>query len=223
MKEAYLKEKLEPRKMDVNYKGPEFSNTFNFSVEATKVPFGHVALKTGYNNDPKYESTFLMSYTDAMQLAMKIIEAADDAMKAKAISLDAESCESQLSFLVLKHLIDTIRIERTPEKLKNYSVPYYKYIVSAYKDKKKILSYAVVYNLSYFTSEKQIQFWIDRLTDKERVKIYFDNWNPFTELEERKVEYNTIALRSIDENLLNKYTRDIKPIPIIKENLNKNQ
>ena len=185
--------------------------TFNFTAEPTKEPFGDVAFMTGYDENPDYTSTFFMSAEEAMELGKMLIDTAYDAMFTKRLLLEAEACDVKLSFLVLKKLITSIRIERSDEELENYVRPYYKYIVSAYKDNEKVYSYAVVYNLSYFTKESEINYWRDRLTDKESVKLYFDNWNPYTELEERQQKAQEKILES-----LSKYNLGLKPVPIKK-------
>ena len=213
--EVYLKEKLTSRKKDIKYKNEYLKDnmTFNFKVEQVKEPFGDVAFITGYDNDPDYTSTFLMTAEEAMELGKMLIDTAYEAMSTKRILLEAEACDTRLSFLVLKNLIDSVRIERVlTEELENYERPYYKYIVSAYKGNEKVYSYATVYNLSYFTKESEIKFWIDRLTDKERVKIYFDNWNPYFELEERR----QLAQDKILESLSKYNLKDLKPTPIKK-------
>lgn len=211
--EVYLKEKIKVRKKDINYEhGREYGiadTTFNFVAQPVKEPYGDVSFITGYDSNPEYTSTFLMTAEEAMELGKMLIDTAFDAMNAKRILLEAESCDARLSFLVLKDLIDTIRIKRENEALENYKPPFYKYTVSAYKDNEKVYSYSVVYNLSYFTSEAQIIYWKDKLTDKERVKIYFDNWNPYVELMERQAEFQEKALKSLSNyNGIN-----LKPIP----------
>lgn len=201
--EAYLKEKIETKKMNISYnKGKNFGiedMQFNFTSSPCKEPYGDVSFTTGYDNDPKYTSTFLMTAQEALNLGKMLIDTAYEAMTCKRIIQEAELCDAKLSFLVLKGLIDTIRIERCNDNLKNYNPPYYKYIVSAYKDNEKIYSYATVYNLSYFTSEAELNYWIDKLTDKQRVKIYFTNWNPHVELEERREELKNRAIKSMDK------------------------
>ena len=72
-------------------------------------------------------------------------------------------------------------------------------------------SYAAVSNLSYFTKESEINYWKDVLTDKERVKLYFDRWNPYTELEERMKKSEEKLLKQ-----LSSYNTNLKPIPIKK-------
>ena len=215
--DVYVKEKLETRKMDVNYnRGKAFGiedTIFNFTSEPVKEPFGDVAFTTGYEKNPEYTSTFLMTAQEAMELGKMLIDTAYEAMSTKRIILEAEAYESKLSFLVLKGLIDTIRIERSTERLKNYESPYYKYIMSAYKDNEKVFSYATVYNLSYFTSENEIDYWKDKLTDKERVKIYFDKWDPYKELAERRIKSLDKALKN---PLFDHKYNSIKPIPIQK-------
>ena len=211
--EVYLKDKLTKRTKDVKYtKGKEYGmsdTTFNFEVEPVKEPYGDVAFITGYDKDPDYTSTFLMTAEEAMELGKMLIDTAYEAMNAKRVLLEADACDTRLSFLVLKGLIDSIRIERSNEVLENYKAPYYKYIVSAYKDNTKLYSYATVYNLSYFTKESEIKYWINRLTDKEKVKLYFDNWDPFKELEKRQKESQDKILESLSK-------MNLKPIPIKK-------
>lgn len=218
--EVYLKEKIKSKKMDINYnRGKEYgidTTTFNFISEPVKEPYGDVAFITGYDNDPDYTSTFLMSAQEAMKLGKMLIDTAYEAMDAKRIIMEAESYDARLSFLVLKGLIDSIRIIRSIEKLENYKPPYYKYTIAAYKGDEKLLNYSTVYNLSYFTSEAQIKYWIDKLTDKERVKIYFDNWNPYMELEQRRSEAQNNVMESLKK-------LNLKPSPIKKEeNINNN-
>lgn len=211
--EAYLKEKIKEKKMKINYnKGKAYGiedTTFNFTSKPIKEPYGDIAFITGYDNNDDYTSTFLMTAQEALDLGKMLIDTAYEAMTAKRILEEAELCDARLSFLVLKDLIDTIRIERTTEKLENYEPPYYKYIVSAYKDKKKIFSYATIYNLSYFTTENEINYWRDKLTDKQRVKLYFDNWNPFIELECRRKEAQDNIMKSLSK-------LNLKPTPIKK-------
>ena len=213
--QVYLKEKINTRKKSIRYNnGKEYgisNTTFNFTAEPIKEPFGDVAFITGYDDNPDYTSTFLMTAEEAMELGKMLIDTAYDAMNAKRVLLEAESCDAKLSFLVLKGLIDSIRIERSYETLENYKSPFYKYIVSAYKGNEKVYSYATVYNLSYFTKENEIKYWIDKLTDKERVKLYFDNWNPYLELEERRSEAQDNIFKS-----LSKYNLNLKPMPIKK-------
>ena len=182
---------------------------FNFSCKPIKEPIGDIAFITGYDDSEDYTSTFLMTCQEAIELGKMLIDTANDAMMMKCILLNSESYDAQLSFLVLKGLIDTIRISRSYEKLENYDPPYYKYTVSAYKDNEKVLCYSTVYNLSYFTSENEIDYWKDKLTDKERVKIYFDSWNPYLELEQRREE---VQNKVMDQ--LKKY--NLKPAPIKK-------
>ena len=214
---AYIKDKIKPSKIDVRYyEGKEYgieNTVFNFSVEPIKEPYGDVAFSTGYDSNPDYTSTFLMSAQQAMELGKLLIDVAYESMNNKRIKEEAESCDAKLSFLVLKGLIDSIRINRSTEKLENYEPPFYKYTVSAYKDDEKVFTYETVYNLSYFTTEGQIQYWMDKLTDKGRVKLY-TNWDLHKELEERKNEAYNRALNSAHLNL--------KPAPIKKENLNDN-
>ena len=213
--EAYLKDKIVSRKKDVVYNnGKEYGindTTFNFMSEPIKEPFGDVAFTTSYDNKPEYTSTFFMSAEEAMELGKMLIDTAYEAMNAKRILLEADACDTRLSFLVMKNLIDTIRIQRCDEALENYIPPYYKYIISAYNDNDKVYSYAIVCNLSYFTKESEINFWKDRLTDKGRVKLYFDNWDPYIEFEERASMAQEKLLKS-----LNKYNMNLKPIPIQK-------
>ena len=213
--EAYLKEKIETKKMDVVYNnGKEYgihNTTFNFTSEPIKEPFGDVAFTTSYDNNTEYTSTFFMTSKEAMELGKMLIDTAYEAMNTKRIILQAEDCESRLSFLVLKKLIDSIRIERVNEELENYEKPYYKYIISAYKVNDKVYSYAVVSNLSYFTKESEIDYWKDVLTDKGNIKLYFDNWNPYDELEERRIKAQDKLLES-----LSKYNMNLKPSPIKK-------
>lgn len=212
--EVYLKDKLTKRTKDIKYNNEylKANMTFNFEVEPVKEPFGDVAFITGYDKNPDYTSTFLMTAEEAMELGKMLIDTAYEAMNAKRILLEAEACDTRLSFFVLKGLIDSIRIERSNELLENYKAPYYKYIVSAYKGNDKVYSYATVYNLSYFTKESEIKFWIDKLTDKERVKLYFDNWNPYIELDERQ----RAAQDEIFESLSKYNFSNLKPAPIKK-------
>lgn len=209
--EVYLKDKIITRKKDINYTGGKqygIENTvFNFTAEPCKEPYGDVSFTTGYDNDDKYTSTFLMTAEEAMELGKMLIDTAYESMSTKRILLEAEACETRLSFLVLKNLIDSIRIERSNEKLENYEPPFYKYTISAYRGNDKVYSFASVNNLSYFTKESEINYWRDMLTDKERVKLYFDNWNPYEELKERRTEAENKILESI---------RNIKPCPIQK-------
>ena len=214
--EAYLKERLATRYKDIKYtSGKEYGidkTTFNFSTEACKEPYGDVVFTTGYDYKKEYTSTFLMTAEEAMELGMMLIDTAYEAMNAKRILLEAEACDTRLSFLVLKGLIDSIRIERDNyENLENYEEPFYKYIVSAYKGNNKVYSYAAVYNLSYFTKESEIDYWKDKMTDKGRIKLYFDNWNPYHELENRILLAQNKVLES-----LNKYNLELKPSPIKK-------
>lgn len=216
--EAYLKDKIVSRKKDVVYNnGKEYGindTTFNFMAEPIKEPFGDVAFITSYDNNPEYTSTFFMSAEEAMELGKMLIDTAYEAMNAKRILLEADACDSRLSFLVLKGLIQTITIDRIYDKLENYEPPYYLYEITAYKDDEyghaqEVYKYRVVCNLSYFTKESEIKYWIDRLTDKERVKLKFWNWNPYDELEERKAKSQEKLLES-----LSKYNMNLKPSPI---------
>jgi hypothetical protein len=213
--DAYLKEGIETRGMDVVYDyGKEYGIndiTFNFSAEPTKQPFGDVAFITGYDNDPDYTSTFFMTAEEAMKLGKMLIDTAYDAMNAKRILLEAEACDSRLSFLVLKGLIDKITISRSYEDLDNYEPPYYLYTITVYKNDEELYKYHAVYNLSYFTKESEIKYWIDKLTDKERVKIEFYNWNPYMELEVRRTTAQEEMLKSLSE-----YNMKLKPTPIKK-------
>lgn len=212
---AYIKEKIKKHTMNVNYyagKGFGIQETeFNFTAEPVKEPYGDVAFTTGYDNDPKYTSTFLMSAQEAMELGKLLIDTAYESMNTKRIKEEAESCDAKLSFLVLKGLITRISINRSYEKLENYEPPFYKYTVSAYKHDKEIYSYETVYNLSYFTTENQIQYWMDKLTDKGRVELY-TNWDLFNELKNREK-------KALDKALNN---MNLKPTPIEKENINDN-
>ena len=212
--EVYLKDKITTRKKDIKYtSGKQYgidNTTFNFTMEPCKEPFGDVAFTTGYDNNPEYTSTFLMTAEEAMELGKMLIDTAYEAMNTKRILLEAEACDTRLSFLVLKHVIDSIRIERSNEKLENYEPPFYKYIISAYKGNDKVYSFASVNNLSYFTKESEIDYWKNVLTDKERVKLYFDNWNPYEELKTRREESQNKILES-----LSKYN-NLKPSPIKK-------
>ena len=211
--EAYIKEKIIPKKMDVKYfENKEYNienTTFNFSAEAIKEPYGDISFTTGYDDDPRYTSTFLMTAQEAMELGKLLIDTAYESMNNKRIKEEAESCDAKLSFLVLKNLIDSIRINRVNDNLENYKPPFYRYTVTAYKDSEEVFKYTTVYNLSYFTTEAQIQYWMDKLTDKGRVKLY-TNWDPFKELEQRKTESFNKALSSLN----------LKPLPIKEENLN---
>ena len=211
--EAYLKEKITTRKKDIKYtSGKQYgidNATFNFTAEPCKEPYGDVAFTTGYDNNDEYTSTFLMTAEEAMELGKMLIDTAYESMNTKRILLEAEACDTRLSFLVLKHIIDSIRIERSNEKLENYEPPFYKYIISAYKGNDKVYSFASVNNLSYFTKESEIDYWKNVLTDKERVKLYFDNWNPYDELKIRREESQNKLLES-----LSKY--NLKPSPIKK-------
>ena len=143
--EVYLKEKLETKKKDIVYNnGKEYGidkTVFNFKTECIKEPFGDVAFITSYDNNPDYESTFFMTAEEAMTLGKMLIDTAYEAMNAKRILLEADACDTRLSFLVLKGLIDSIRIEKCDEVLENYKPPYFKYIVSAYKGNEKVYSY----------------------------------------------------------------------------------
>lgn len=212
---AYVKDKIVKHVMEVDYfKGKPFdieTAKFNFTSSAVKEPYGDVCFTSGYDNNDDYTSTFLMTAQEAMDLGKMLIDTAYEAMSTKRIIQDAESYDAQLSFLVLKGLIDTIRITRSEVKLENYVRPYYEYIVSAYKDDNKILSYATVYNLSYFKSEAQVQYWMDKLTDKGRVKLYTDNWDPMLELEQRKEQAQKEVLEELDKIKL-------KPVPVEKIN-----
>lgn len=210
---AYLEKKLEEKELNINYShGKQYgidNTTFNFKTGVVKEPYGDVSLITGYDDDPDYTSTFLMTAEEAMRLGKMLIDTAYESMSAKRILLEAEGCDTKLSFLVLKGLIDSIRIKRESQKLENYEPPYYKYNISAYKGKEKIYCYNVVYNLSYFTSKNEIDYWKDRLTDKERVKLYFDMWNPYDELEKRRQEMQDKVLNSLKK-------MNLKPAPIKK-------
>ena len=186
---AYVKEKIKKRNLRFKYKNTtsDIKNiTFEFKMEPTLTPLGDIVFTAGYKDDPDQTNTFIMTAQDAIRLAKLLTDTAYDAMDNKLIANQQESCESQLSFLVLKHLIDSIRIERGCTLLHNYEPPYYEYTISAYKGKDKVLSYDVAYNLSYFTTEGEIKYWMDKLTDGGRVKLYFDGWDPYKELEERK-------------------------------------
>lgn len=215
--EVFIKEKIKTRKMDVRYfKGKSYGvedTTFNFSATPVKEPYGDVSFKTGYDNDPQYTSTFLMTAQEALELGKMLIDTAYDAMSNNRIIQEAESYEAKLSFLVLKNLITSIRISREPGKLENYEPPYYKYTITAYKDDEKVLSYTIVHNLSYFKSEAEIQYWMDVLTDKGRVKLYTVNWNPHQELEERKNEAEKKAMKQLAK-------LQLKPKPIQQETVN---
>lgn len=211
--EVYLKDKITTRKKDIKYtSGKQYgidNTTFNFTTEPCKEPFGDVAFTTGYDNNDEYTSTFLMTAEEAMELGKMLIDTAYEAMNTKRILLEAEACDTRLSFLVLKHIIDSIRIERSNEKLENYEPPFYKYIISAYKGNDKVYSFASVNNLSYFTKESEIDYWKNVLTDKERVKLYFDNWNPYEELEVRRKESQDKLLKAMSNY-------NLKPSPIKK-------
>lgn len=213
--EVYLKEKLITRNKSIVYdNGKEYGindTVFNFMAEPVKEPYGDVVFTTGYDNNDEYTSTFFMTASEAMELGKMLIDVAYQAMTAKKTLLEAEACDARLSFLVLKGLIDSITIERVHKHLINYEPPFYKYIVSAYKDDEKLYSYATVYNLSYFTKESDIKYWIDKLTDKERVKISFINWDPYKELEDRREKTQKDLLKK-----LSKYNMNLKPTPIKK-------
>ena len=215
--EVFIKEKIKTRRMDIRYfKGKSYGvedTTFNFTASPVKEPYGDVSFTTGYDNDPKYTSTFLMTAQEAMELGKLLIDTAYDAMHNNRIIQEAESYEAKLSFLVLKDLITLIKITREPGKLENYEPPFYKYTITAYKDEEKILSYTIVYNLSYFKSEAEIQYWMDRLTDKGRVKLHTVNWNPHLELEQRKSEAEKKAMKQLSK-------LNLKPTPIEKETVN---
>ena len=218
--EAYLKNKIESRKKDIIYdNGREYGiddTTFNFMAEPIKEPFGDVAFTTSYDNNPDYTSTFFMSAEEAMELGKMLIDTAYEAMSAKRILLEADACDSRLSFLVLKGLINLITIDRIYDKLENYEPPYYLYEITAYKNDEyghaqEVYKYRVVYNLSYFTKESEIKYWIDKLTDKERVQLKFWNWDPYKELEERRAKSQEKIFES-----LSKYNMGLKPTPIKK-------
>lgn len=215
MIEAYLKEKLITRKKDIIYNhGEEYgiNNTkFNFMAEPVKEPYGDVVFTTGYDNVGDYTSTFFMTAGEAMELGKMLIDVAYQSMNAKRTLLEAEACDARLSFLVLKGLITGITIERVNKHLMNYEPPFYKYIVTAWKDDKEVYSYATVYNLSYFTKESEIKYWIDKLTDKEKVKLTFKNWNPYEELADRQKKTQEDLLEK-----LSKYNMNLKPSPIKK-------
>lgn len=208
---AYIKEKINTRKMNINYnRGEDYgieSMKFNFTSSPVKEPYGDVSFTTGYDNDSRYTSTFLMSAQEAIDLGKMLIDTAYESMTMNRIIQDAEACEAKLSFLVLKGLITSIRIKRNNEKLENYEPPFYKYTITAYNNNEKVLIYSVVYNLSYFTSEKEINYWKDKLTDKERVQLYFEGWNPYAELEERKFDAEQKAIKSL---------KNLRPTPIKK-------
>lgn len=209
--EVYLKDKITTRKKDIKYSGGKQYGiedmVFNFSAEPCKEPYGDVSFTTGYDNNDTYTSTFLMSAEEAMELGKMLIDTAYESMNTKRILLEAEACDTRLSFLVLKNLIDSIRIERSDEKLENYEPPFYKYTISAYKGNNKLYSFASVNNLSYFTKESEIDYWRDILTDKQRVKLYFDNWNPYEELKERMSDSEKKLLVSLSK-------LELKPSPI---------
>ena len=213
--EVYLKEKLKTRKKNIRYtNGKDYginNTTFNFMTEPVKEPYGDVVFTTGYDENPDYTSTFLMTAEEAMELGKMLIDTAYDAMNAKRVLVESELCDAKLSFLVLKRLIDSIAISRVSEKLENYDPPYYKYIITAYKDKKDIYSYATVYNLSYFTKESEINYWIDKLTDKRSVNIELLNWDPYKELKDRQSKAQEKIFNS-----LSKYNLNLKPTPIKK-------
>lgn len=213
--EAYLKNKITTRKKDIKYtSGKQYGiddATFNFTAEPCREPYGDVAFTTGYDGNNEYTSTFLMTAKEAMELGKMLIDTAYEAMNTRRILLEAEACDTRLSFLVLKHLIDSIRIERSDEKLENYEPPFYKYTISAYKGNDKVYSFASVNNLSYFTKESEIDYWKDVLTDKGNVKLYFDNWNPYEELKQRMADSESKLLES-----LSKYNLGLKPTPIKK-------
>ena len=218
--EVYLKDKIKTRKMDVVYNhGKEYginNTTFNFTSEPIKEPFGDVAFTTSYDNNPDYTSTFFMTAEEAMNLGKMLIDTACEAMHTKRVILQAEDCDSRLSFLVLKNAINLITIERNYDELENYEPPYYLYTITAYKHDEyghahEVYKYSAVYNLSYFTKESEVKYWIDKLTDKERVKIKFWNWNPYDELEERRNKAQEEIFKS-----LSKYNMNLKPTPIKK-------
>ena len=213
--EVYLKDKITTRTKDIKYMhGKKYgidNAIFNFTAEPCKEPYGDVAFITGYDNKPEYTSTFLMSAEEAMELGKMLIDTAYESMNTKRVLLEAEACDTRLSFLVLKGIIDSIRIERSYEKLENYEPPFYKYTISAYKGNDRVYSFASVNNLSYFTKESEINYWKDVLTDKGRVKLYFDNWSPYKELKQRMEESQNKLLES-----LSKYNLAIKPSPIEK-------
>lgn len=211
--EVYLKDKITERKKEIKYtSGKQYgidNATFNFTAKPCKEPYGDVCFITGYDNNDEYTSTFLMTAEEAMELGKMLIDTAYESMNTKRILLEAEACDTRLSFLVLKNIIDSIRIERSNEKLENYEPPFYKYIISAYKGNDKVYSFASVNNLSYFTKESEIDYWRDILTDKQRVKLYFDNWNPYNELKERMKESENKLLESLSK-------LNLKPVPIEK-------
>ena len=214
--EAYLKEEIITRKKNITYNAEALGgmeHTFNFTCAATKVPAGDVVLTTGYDDEPDYTSTFLMTAKEALELAKLLTDAAYDAMKMKAINNEADSCDAKLSFLVLKNAIDTIKITRLVE---SFDKPYYIYKVEAIKDNKVLFSFDKAYNLSYFTRESQIQYWMDKLTDKGRIKLETTNFDLFEELEERK-SFAVDEFSNTDFSTL-----DLRPTPIIKEDINDN-
>lgn len=212
--DVYLKEKMKTNKLTVNYnKGKLYGieNTkFNFTSKPVKEPYGDVCFTTGYDNNNDYTSTFLMSCEEALELGKMLIDTALEAMDVKRIILEAEGYDAKLSYLVLQDLIDTIRLTRHNTSLKNYSEPYYLYTVTAYSNDEKVLSYNTVYNLSYFTNEKQIDGWKKSLTNNGKVKLYLD-WDPYRELEIRKEKAQKETLKYLSENNIN-----LKPIPINK-------
>ena len=213
--DVYLKEKIKSREMNVDYNRGKLygieTAKFNLTTKPVKEPYGDVCFTTGYDNIEDYTSTFLMSAEEALTLGKMLIDTAVEAMDIKRIILEAEGYDAKLSYLVLQGLIDTIRIKREMTRLQNYEEPYYLYTISAYKDNDKVLSYNTVYNLSYFTSEEQIERWRNSLTNHGKVKLYLDLWSPERELQLRKEKAQKETLKYLEENYLK-----LKPTPIKK-------
>ena len=211
--DVYVKEKINTKFLDVNYtRGKSFgidNMKFNFSAKPVKEPYGDVSFSTGYDNNDEYTSTFLMSAEEALTLGQMLINTACEAMNIKRIILEAEGYDAKLSYLVLQDLINCIYIIRLDTKLKNYEEPYYLYRIEACKDNDIVLSYNIVYNLSYFTSEKQIDNWKNHLTNNGKVELELFGWDPYKELQEKKDKYQEDLLKALKENNIK-----LKPTPI---------
>ena len=199
---VYVNEKIKEREMAYKYKHGQYgleNIECKFKMSPILNPHGDITLVAGYTAYPEYDNRYLMSAEEAMELGILLFNTAYDAMKYKKINMDKESYEARLSFLVLKGLIDRITVERTETELANYVEPFYEYTITAYRGDKEILSYCVAANLSYFTKESEIKYWIDCMTAKKEIEVEFIEWDPYEELKERQMEVQEKLNRELNE------------------------
>ncbi len=200
---TYLDKELSKTSLDL--KNFMFGGEYNFSIQATN---DGIYLSSTYDNDPQYESTFILNINDAEDLASALIDAVNSFKKFKRSENLIKGAFEEIKKRTSKEG-SVVKIVKTRDTDPNTGYPVYS--IKVYSGVVVDVSYLIP--IKDFATKEQIDSFLKNLVGLDTVKVICVNFDFYKDLEKRMTRNIDAALENARKGMVLGMS---KPIPIKK-------